>query len=192
MRRLTQLATTGVLLLALSALARAEGEEASRPEATAARSDSAAIVSFVESWLDAYERGDARAVADLFTEDGIYAANTGQLLRGREAVRQGVRGWIDRRPAMFAAFRLDPATELDVRAEAVRIRVEGEVAYALNRFTIWASPGDCMVDAGHALAVLRREADGGHGGWLLESQVVNQDRGDPPPEACARRAREGS
>ncbi len=87
-------------------------------------------------WVAAYERGDARAVADLFTEDGIYAANTGELLRGREEIRQAVDRWIARRPDVLLRLGVERDAVLDLEVEPLRVRVAGDVAYALSRFTI--------------------------------------------------------
>ena len=40
--------------------------------------------------------------------------NTGQLLRGRAGIREGVEGWIARRPTIFSAFGLDEDSELEL------------------------------------------------------------------------------
>ncbi len=47
-----------------------------------------------EAWFDAYERGDPDTLAGFFAEDGIYAANTGQMLRCRAGIREGVSAWV--------------------------------------------------------------------------------------------------
>jgi uncharacterized protein (TIGR02246 family) len=144
-------------------------------QATASDSAVAAILApRVEQWLTAYERSDAAAVAALFTEDGIYAANTGQLLRGREEIRQGVEGWIQERP---------PGVTLDLRREPIRVRDHGGAAHDLVRFTILAVQPNCVVDAGHALSVWRMQSDDT---WLIETLLVNKDP-SPPPNACPRR-----
>lgn len=71
----------------------------------------------MNAWVAAYERGDARAVADLFTKDGIYAANTGELLRGREEIRQAVDRWIARRPDVFFRLGVERDAVLDLEVE---------------------------------------------------------------------------
>jgi uncharacterized protein (TIGR02246 family) len=127
-----------------------------------------------EQWMTAYERADAAGVAALFMEDGIYAANTGQVLRGREEIRTGIEGWIQTRP---------PGVTLDLRRETIRVRDHESVAHELVRFTILAVEPNCLVDTGHALSVWRRQSDDT---WFIETLLVNRDP-SPPPNACSLR-----
>lgn len=134
----------------------------------------AALESRFEQWITAYERADAAGVAALFTEDGIYAANTGELLRGRQGIRTGIEGWIAKRPAGIS---------LELERETIRIRHVAGVAHALLRFTIRAVEPNCLVDAGHALVIWHEQPDGA---WMIDTQLVNKDPG-PPPNACSSR-----
>jgi uncharacterized protein (TIGR02246 family) len=131
----------------------------------------AAIEVTTESWLSAYERGDADALADLFEEDGMYAANTGEVLDGRAGIREGVHEWMTRRP---------PGVELDLEAETVRFQFDGDSAHSVSRFVIRAMPPGCTLDAGHALSVWRPQGDGN---WLIATHLVNRDP-QPPADAC--------
>ena len=126
-----------------------------------------------DAWIESYERGDENALATVFMEDGIYAANTGQVLRGRTEIRAGVAAWMAQRPEGMT---------FDLSREPLRFRVSGDVAHDLARFTIRAVTPGCLVDAGHALSVWRRQPDGS---WLIETLLVNQDR-EPPADACSR------
>ena len=155
------------------------------PDSTARDSSetAAAIARLSEEWLLAYENGDADAVAALFSDDGIYAANTGQLLRGRDGIREGVRGWIAQQPQLLASLGVTNATGIDVRQEIVRFRLAGDAAYTVTRFMIRVEPSGCFLDAGHGLGVWRLQ-DGGT--WRLESLTVNRDS-QAPEGACARR-----
>lgn len=138
----------------------------------------AAIEREMEHWLVAYEAQDAEALAELFMENGIYAANTGQVFRGREDIRQGVAAW----------FAATPAAKVDVRRVQLRFRQAGRNAHDLSRFTIHVVGPECIVDAGHTLSVWRREADGQ---WRLETLLVNRDP-EPPAGACNRPPERGS
>jgi len=89
-----------------------------------------AIAKAWEIWLDAFEGGDADTLAGLFTEDGLYAANAGQVLSGRDGIREGVLGWVDRR-----------------------------AVYRLSRFMIRVEPSRCAMDAGHIVSIWRKQPD---------------------------------
>lgn len=123
----------------------------------------AAIERLSEAWIEAFELGDAEAFAAFFTEDAIYAANNGELLRGREEIRDAMNRWAGRRPE---------GVDGDVRTTKLRVRATGDVAYMVTRFTITATPPGRVVEAGHLLAVLRRQPDAT---WLIESLVGNRD-----------------
>jgi uncharacterized protein (TIGR02246 family) len=123
----------------------------------------AAIERLSDSWIEAFEVGDAEAFAAFFMEDAIYAANNGELLHGREEIRHAMSRWASRRPE---------GVDGDVRTTKLRLRAAGDVAYMLTRFTITATPPGRVVEAGHLLVVLRRQTDGT---WLIESLVGNRD-----------------
>ena len=130
-----------------------------------------AIQAATEAWLSAYEQGDADALANLFEEDGMYAANTGEVLRGRDGIREGARVWMTQRPA---------GVELDLQAETVRFQFDGNSAHSVSRFVIRALPRGCALQAGHGLTVWRPHGDGD---WLIATHLVNRDP-QPPPDAC--------
>ena len=140
-----------------------------------ASSAEAAIRAATESWLSAYGRGDADALANLYEQDAIYAANTGEVLRGRDGIRERIRGWIAQRPA---------GVELELEEQPVRFAFSGTNAHTVSRFVIRAMPVGCSIQAGHALAVWQPQPDGS---WLITSQLVNRDP-EPPADACPRQA----
>src|SRR5436305_2054030 len=43
-------------------------------------------------WVAAYNAGDAAAVAALFTQDGVFNAPSGTVLKGRDAIEKAVAG----------------------------------------------------------------------------------------------------
>ncbi|HZD54433.1 MAG TPA: SgcJ/EcaC family oxidoreductase [Woeseiaceae bacterium] len=91
MIRLTFACVVAVLTACEPASRDTENEEALSAEA--------AIRDATDAWISAYERGDADTVANLFEEDAMYVANTGEVLRGHDGIPQGVRLWIAQRPA---------------------------------------------------------------------------------------------
>lgn len=108
---------------------------------TDAATDAAEIRPRFDAWIESYERGDEDALAAVCMEDGIYAANTGQVLKGRPEIGAGVAAWMAQRPEGLT---------LDLSREPLRFRVSGDVAHGLARFTIRAVTPACLVDAGHA------------------------------------------
>lgn len=141
-----------------------------------------AIAAGTEAWIEAYEEGDVHALAAQFTEDGLYAANTGELLRGRAGIRDAVLAWADRRRMILEAFGLPADSRIDFEEQPLRVRADGDAVYRLSRFMILVEPSRCVLDAGHALAVWRRQVGGG---WRIESLIANRDR-RPPDGACGR------
>lgn len=120
-----------------------------------------------ETFVDAWERGDAASLASIFHEDAIYAANTGQLLRGRAEIEAAAAGWIEERPA---------GVRLELVTDRLRFRPMGDLAYELNAFEIRVAGTGEPASAGYSLAVWRRADDGP---WALESMVVNRIPDEP-------------
>ena len=54
----------------------------------AAEDDKAAIASTAEAFVTAFDNGDAKALAAFWTPDGDYTDQTGQVIRGREAIEK--------------------------------------------------------------------------------------------------------
>lgn len=175
--RLMVLALLG-LLVACSGARLAVPADSTAP--TAAAHDRAQIEHLFERWLAAYESGDPVTLAALFTEDAIYAANTGELLTSRADIRRGAASWMQ---GSSRVGQQRAHAKLDVERRQLRFRQDGAFAYDLARFTISMAPPGCIIDAGHALAVLEKQSDGS---WLIDALTVNQDKA-PPPNGCQRR-----
>jgi uncharacterized protein (TIGR02246 family) len=82
--RLLWFVALGVVLLGLNALPGADGKRADNAEAQAA------IQKLGESFVEAFHRGDAKAVAACWTPDGDYTDETGQEYKGREAIEKAL------------------------------------------------------------------------------------------------------
>lgn len=130
-------------------------------------------------WMVAYETGDPDGVANLFTEDAIYAANTGEVLKGREQIRAGVAAWME---GSSRVGQQRSHGSLDLERETLRLVQHGSFAHDLARFTITMRPTGCLIDAGHALAVWEKQDDGR---WLIDALTVNQDK-QPSENPCRR------
>ncbi|MGH8194778.1 MAG: SgcJ/EcaC family oxidoreductase [Woeseiaceae bacterium] len=160
-------------MLAFAAISGCGPSPQTEEESSAAE---AAIQAATEAWVSAWEQGDAATLASLYEEDALYAANTGEVLEGRQAILEGVRGWVAQRPA---------GIELQLETQPVRFVFRGdEGAHMVSRFVMHAMPGGCSIQAGHALVAWHRQSEGE---WLIETQVVNRDP-QPPSDACTRQA----
>lgn len=135
----------------------------------------AAIRAASQAWADAWERGDVDALMNLFEEDAIYAANTGEVLRGREGIGQGVRGWMAARP---------PKASLGLDVQTVRVQFHGDTADTVSRFVMRLLPAGCSIQSGHGLSVWRRQPDGR---WLIATHLVNRAP-QPLADACPQPA----
>jgi uncharacterized protein (TIGR02246 family) len=58
--------------------------------------DRAAILAGVKSFVEAFEGGDAKAVASHWTEEGEYIADDGSVVRGRDAIQKAYAGLFDK------------------------------------------------------------------------------------------------
>ncbi|HUF19730.1 MAG TPA: SgcJ/EcaC family oxidoreductase [Burkholderiales bacterium] len=163
------------LALVCLALAAANGCGPSPQNGGDSSAAESAIQAASEAWISAWERGDADTLANLYEQDAMYAANTGEVLEGRDGIREGVRAWVAERPADI---------DLQVEVQPVRFVFRDDDAHTVSRFVVRAMPAGCSLQAGHALATWHRQSDGA---WLIETQLVNRDP-QPAADACARQA----
>jgi hypothetical protein len=47
---------------------------------------------FAAKWVAAYDAGDAAALAAMFTQDGVFNAPSGAVVKGREAIEKALAG----------------------------------------------------------------------------------------------------
>jgi len=79
-------------------------------EGSSRETDRAAILQSARDFTAAFEKGDAKAVAALWTEQGEYESDDGPILRGRTAIE-----------AAFAArFKDRPAGKMEIQVESIR------------------------------------------------------------------------
>ena len=144
------------------------------PEAT---QDRQLIEDAFDRWILAYETGDPDEVASLFTDEAIYAANTGDVLKGRAQIKAGVAAWMQ---GSSRVGQQRGQARLDLQRQSLRLVQHGSFAHDLARFTIAINPPGCLIDSGHALAVWEKQDDGR---WLIDALTVNQDK-QQPENAC--------
>jgi uncharacterized protein (TIGR02246 family) len=136
----------------------------SRLEGQTAVSDSAAIHALARQFSQAYVRGDAAAMAELYTADGVIFPERSEAITGREAIR---RYWTLPAGRRVTRHVITP----------VHIRVDGRHAYDHGTFEIAGmregKPWGPF--RGKYLVVWQREGDS----WRIHLDMWNS--GPEPP-----------
>lgn len=114
-----------------------------------------AIESRLQQYESRFNKGDAAAISRLFAEDVTYYGPLGRIYEGREAVRQRYRRSLE------AGFS-------DMKVEALDIRVFGDTAYDIARYTVTDPSGKPLT--GYHLAILEKSTDGK---WVVQRTLVN-------------------
>jgi uncharacterized protein (TIGR02246 family) len=70
------------------------------PSLNAKDADAAAIIQAIDSYVEAYNRGDARAVADHWSETGEWVSPSGRKVAGRAAIRAEMETMFDEQPGV--------------------------------------------------------------------------------------------
>src|SRR5438445_9499716 len=140
--------------LALPALAfgfAAWPGQAEQPKADAGQE--AAIQKNAEAFVEAFHKGDAKAVAALWTADGEYTDVTGNHVKGREAIEKA-----------FEAF-FSERKDLKVRIESLSLRfVTPDVAIEEGTSEVFAPDGGPPSRARYTNVHVKK-----YGQWLLGS-----------------------
>ena len=80
-------------LLAFMALAGFTARPAIAEDVKDTAKEEAAIFKSAEAFIEAFHKGDAKAVAAFWTADGDYTDQTGKLFKGREAIEKLFKGF---------------------------------------------------------------------------------------------------
>jgi uncharacterized protein (TIGR02246 family) len=125
----------GVLLLTVCLAACQPGEDRGRQ--TGATVDTAAVKSALDSirqtFIAAYEAGDAEQIASLWTEQGRQAIPMAPPVRGRDTIEALSKRWFESNPATREAT-LDTVRDVRVLSE--------DWAYAYTTWTFRVTPED--------------------------------------------------
>jgi uncharacterized protein (TIGR02246 family) len=123
-----------------------------------------AIERVVQEFMDAFERGDAAAVASLYVGDAKLMPPNQPRLEGAEAIRSFWQG------AMDAGVR-------EARIEIEDVEAQGEVAIEVGKYTltIEQSNGERVSDRGKYVAIWKRRG----GEWRLAVDIFNSDMPAP-------------
>ena len=84
---------------------------ATAQETDSAAADEAAIRGAVESYVAAFNRGDAEVVASYWSEDGRFVTPAGETFQGRKAIQEGFE----------AFFKENQGTRIEVKIASIRL-----------------------------------------------------------------------
>ena len=114
------------------------------------RNDEQAIRDWVAAWMQASLSGDLNQLLSLMAEDVVFLTPGNPPMRGRNTFASAFSGAVN-------AYRIEGVPEIQ------EVRVVGDLAYCWNHITVTMTPktgGAVMRRRGHALSILRKEADG--------------------------------
>jgi len=111
-----------------------QAKDASAPEASSRDADREAILQSARDFTAAFEKGDAKAIAALWTEQGEYESDDGTILRGRPAIES----------AFAAHFKGRPAEKMEINVETIRFPSRD---IAIEEGLTCTTPGDTVPDS---------------------------------------------
>jgi uncharacterized protein (TIGR02246 family) len=111
-----------------------------------------------EEFMATYRRGDARGMAELYTEDGQMLPPNSDFVTGRPALQAMFQGLMD------AGVR-------EIRLHTGEVEQHGDAAYEVSRATLVAD-GEQVLDEAKYIVIWKR--DGGE--WKLHRDIFNSSR----------------
>ena len=117
-----------------------------------------------KQFIEAFNKGDAAAVAAVYSADARLLPPNGPMGEGRQAVQQFWQG------AIGAGLKM-------VSLETLHVESEGSLAFEVGRYTLTApkSGGGTTTDTGKYVVVWEREG----GGWRIAADIWNSDAAAP-------------
>jgi len=146
------------LLAALPAVASAEDTSA----------DEAFIRASAPAWADAFNAGDAEAMAAMYWDDALLMPPNEPSATGHEGIRDSL--------AAGAAFVRDAGWTMNI-PEAGKIDIAGHLAYEQGDYTVTDAEGN-VIDKGKYLGVFEKR----DGVWKYIRDTWNSDLLPPPAE----------
>ena len=146
------------LAMAASAAALTACTNAATPDTTA---DQTAIRGAEHAWYQAFNSGDAAAVAALYADDAVLAAPGVPAVKGTAAIRDLIAKDI-------GTFRSSALTVTE--GATSEVGVSGDVAWQSGTWVVSDKNG-ATVDVGKALTIFQRRG----GKWLMIRDAWNSD-----------------
>lgn len=117
-----------------------------------------AITSANRNFMDAFKRGDAAGVAELYTRDAKLLPPDNQMMSGTEAIQSFWQG------AMRMGIK-------EAKLETVEVEARNDLAYEIGRYTLTIQPegGESMAVLGKYVVVWKNDG----GSWKLHVDIWN-------------------
>ena len=117
-----------------------------------------AIEANTKQFTEAFNKGDAAAVANMYTMEARVLPPNGEIVEGRPNIQKFWQG------AMSAGVKM-------VSLEAVHVETQGNVAVEIGRYTstMPGAGGTTTTDKGKYVVVWKREG----GSWKLATDIFN-------------------
>jgi len=130
-----------------------------RPEAMDVVAVRKAIEEGNAKWTEAFNRGDAAAVAALYTDDATVIPPNSAMVKGRQENQE-----------LWNSFLAMGMT--DVRLSVVEVGGSGDTAYEIAKYSATIQPAGqaAMADSGRSVVVWKRQADGT---WKFHVDIWN-------------------
>ncbi len=130
--------------------------------------DSQAINAVSKQWVDAFNRGNAAAVAALYTEEAKRLPPNRPMIIGRESIQADLQAILD-------------AGVGDLQITSIELSVNGDMAHKVGKYSLTIQPeeGEAISDNGKYVVIWKREK----GTWKLDVDIWNSSVPLPVPEA---------
>lgn len=130
------------------------GQDKKQTEATEKQSSgpAAEIVASVKAYVQAYNKGDAKAVAALWSDDGEYIGPDGERVKGKKAIQEAFQTY----------FAANKGIQLQVAVDSVRL-IKSDVAMEEGTAVVTFPGGDSEESTYLAVHVKH------NGKWVLDS-----------------------
>ena len=129
--------------------------------------DTQAIKSVSRQFVDAINRGDAAAVAALFTEEGKRLPPNRETVVGRESIQSSIQAALD-------------AGLGNLQVTTIELSLSGDMAHEVGEYTSTTQPeeGEAISHSGKYVAIMKRE----NGSWKIDLHIWNSSLPLPVPE----------
>jgi uncharacterized protein (TIGR02246 family) len=155
-----QLLLSALLMILMTPVAPGQGAAQKSANASVRK----AIETTAKRFTEAFNKGDAVAVADMYTSDARVLPPNSQTIEGRENIQTFWQEFI----AMGVKL---------VKLETVQVETRGDTAYEIGRYvlTIPQTGGQTITDEGKYLVVWKRVGRG----WKLAADIWNTSTRTP-------------
>ncbi len=129
--------------------------------------DSQAIKAASAQWIEAFNRGDAAALAAFYTEGARVLEPNAPLVVGRENIQATFQGFFN-------------TSGLELQLTVLDLSVHGDMAHKVGNYTLTIQPeeGDAITDSGKYVEIWKRE----NGSWKMDVDIWNSSLPLPAPE----------